>query len=165
MFTDAIFSPDRLYRYMLLRWWGEGEVDYAKCAFFIGLNPSTADETLNDPTIVREMDFARQWGFPGMLKGNLFGFRATDPKIMKQQRDPVGPGNDAWLVSLHQGTSLTVCAWGNHGTFMARGLQVMGMLWNDLHCFKVTKANQPIHPLYLAKSSSTMLYRRGLGIQ
>jgi hypothetical protein len=46
---QTIFSPCRAYRYALWREWigGDGYV------MFIGLNPSTADETNDDPMIRR----------------------------------------------------------------------------------------------------------------
>ena len=54
---------------------------------FIGLNPSTADETKNDPTIRRCINFAKDWGYGGVMIANLFAFRSTSPEIMKQQKE------------------------------------------------------------------------------
>ena len=45
------FSPDRRYRYALWRHWGATEVP--RYLMVVGLNPSTADETKDDPTIRR----------------------------------------------------------------------------------------------------------------
>ena len=76
MGKSAVFSPDRKYRYTLTREWN----NVKPFILFIGLNPSTADETKDDPTIRREIGFSHLWGFGGMIKCNIFGFRTTDPK-------------------------------------------------------------------------------------
>ena len=81
----AVFSPCRTYRYALSRVWAADK----PYALFIGLNPSTADETLDDPTIRRCIDFAKRWGYGGLVMANLFAYRATDPAVMKRAAEPV----------------------------------------------------------------------------
>jgi len=85
---SALFSTCRTYRYALYR-----QLDQANqtTVAFIGLNPSTADETKDDPTIRRCVGFARSWGFGFLLMQNLFAFRATDPRVMKAADDPTVP--------------------------------------------------------------------------
>ena len=73
---SATFSPCRRWRYTLLRRWEPANLIVVA---FIGLNPSTADETLDDPTIRRCIGFAKAWGAGGMYMLNLFGWRSTDP--------------------------------------------------------------------------------------
>lgn len=114
---------------------------------FIGLNPSTADERVDDPTLRRTMDFARRWGYGGVGNGNLFAFRATDPKDMMAADDPVGPENDAWLDRLAAEAGLVVAAWGNGGGFLGRSQAIRSRLEN-LHCLKVNASGEPAHPLY-----------------
>lgn len=75
MKTGANLSECRRYRFSLWRIWDEA-LPYA---LFIGLNPSTADETANDPTITRCINFAKDWGYGGIYMANLFAYRATDP--------------------------------------------------------------------------------------
>src|SRR4051812_15620668 len=70
MKTTAEFSPCRRYRFALWRRWDSGPQ-----VLFAMLNPSTADETTNDPTIRRCIGFARAWGFGSLAVGNLFAFR------------------------------------------------------------------------------------------
>jgi hypothetical protein len=53
MIATAAFSPDRTFRYALERSWGIGPT-----LLFIGLNPSTADEYTNDPTVTRCQNYA-----------------------------------------------------------------------------------------------------------
>jgi hypothetical protein len=57
--TGAEFSKDRIHRYALYRIWDESK----PLIMFIGLNPSTADENKDDPTIKRCVAFAKHWGY------------------------------------------------------------------------------------------------------
>lgn len=85
MKKSAILSDDRKYRYSLSRVWDESK----NKVMFIGLNPSTADETEDDPTIRRCINFAKSWGYVGLEMTNLFAFRATAPKDMKNTKEPI----------------------------------------------------------------------------
>jgi hypothetical protein len=114
---------------------------------FIGLNPSTADEIEDDPTLIRCMNYAKSWGYGGVCMANLFAFRSTNPEVMLKANDPVGQDNDRWLVELSQKAGLVVAAWGNSGSFMGRSHQVKQLLSN-LHCLKMNKSGEPAHPLY-----------------
>lgn len=147
MERTAIFSACRTYRYALWRRWGGDRRDYA---MFIGLNPSTADETNDDPTVRRCIGYAQDWGYSGLCMTNLFAFRATQPADMKAVSDPVGPDNDKMLRQLASGAGVVVAAWGTHGTHMGRASLVLAML-PFLHCLRLTKDDHPAHPLYLPK--------------
>lgn len=115
---------------------------------FIGLNPSTADEVKDDPTIRRCKGYAKAWGFGRMCMTNLFAFRATNPREMMGQRDPIGKENDKYLVSVSREASLVVAAWGRMGEFMGRDEDVLDLLDN---VFQIGEAEYPRHPLYLKK--------------
>lgn len=154
LYSDAFFSPDRVHRYALWRTWDE---DLPK-VLFIGLNPSTADEINNDPTIRRCIGYAKDWGYGGYIMGNIFAFRATDPKVMKAAKDPIGLKNDEWLLKLHAEAELTVGAWGNHGKFMERGKAVVNLI-SDLKCLKITSQGFPSHPLYLPRTLKPLPYK------
>lgn len=97
--NTAKFSPDRKYRYSLWRSW-DGLWPTDGYVLFIGLNPSTADETKDDPTIRRCIGYAKAWRFSTFCMGNIFAFRATLPADMKKAQDPVGPENDYYLFNL-----------------------------------------------------------------
>lgn len=114
----------------------------------IGLNPSTADEKKDDPTITRCIDFAKSWGYGGLCMGNLFAFRATEPSDMFAVSDPIGSDNDEWLVKLSKGAGVVVAAWGNNGSHLGRSKEVMQLIPN-LHYLKMNKTGEPAHPLYL----------------
>lgn len=142
---SAVFSPCRKYRYALWRKWDD-RLD-AKMVAFIGLNPSTADETQDDPTIRRCIGFAKAWGYGSLCMLNLFAFRATDPKEMLAADDPVGPDNDFTIQRMSLRVDC-VAAWGTHGTHRGRDKAVRGMVEN-LHYLRLTKDGHPAHPLYL----------------
>jgi len=150
LLKSAVFSEDRAYRYQLTRTWDETNADI--CAF-IGLNPSTADETEDDPTIRRCIDFARQWGHGGLIMLNLFAFRATDPKVMKAAADPIGPENIFKILEGCERSSRVVAAWGVHGSHMGMGRRVAKLMQPRLECLGTTKAGHPRHPLYLRKDT------------
>lgn len=149
----AHFSPCRLYRYQLWRIWDTSTLPLN----VIGLNPSTADEAMDDPTIRRCIQFAKRWGYGGLLMTNLFAFRATDPKVMKQAVEPVGAENDQWLKESAAGAGLILAAWGNHGTHLGRDRTVQKIISGAM-CFRLTKQGQPEHPLYQRADAKLVEY-------
>jgi hypothetical protein len=153
--TDAQFSSCRRYRYALWRVWNAHTPHVA----FIGLNPSTADEAEDDPTIRRCMGFARHWGYGGLVMLNLFAFRATDPRDLLQAEDPIGPGNDRCLNTVVPTAAKIVAAWGNHGGHLGRSAVVRAR-WPELYALKINQSGEPAHPLYLPKGA--VLVRLGV---
>jgi hypothetical protein len=147
LISTAEFSPCRTWRYQLKRQWQEGD----NLVAFVGLNPSTADETKNDPTVTRCIKYAQTWDYDGMFMLNIFAYRATDPKVMREFYAPVGPDNNKWILNTVKECRLVVACWGNHGSFLERGKVVASMI-QDLKCLKITKAGHPSHPLYLKSS-------------
>lgn len=151
----AMFSPCRTFRYLLRRTWDENTPPLV----FIGLNPSTADETLDDPTIRRCLGFAKREGCGGLVMLNLFAFRSTDPKHMKTASDPVGPRNDAVLMNSCVGRTV-VAAWGAHGTHRGRDIEVLRMLKDErVFCLGLTKENCPRHPLYIRADAALIEFK------
>lgn len=147
MERSAVLSQDRRYRYQLFRVWDR----QLPVATFIGLNPSTADETTDDPTIRRCIGYARAWGCGSLEMLNLFALRATDPFEMLRHPDPVGLRNDFYLKQATIGTRVVVAAWGTMGGHLGRDQVVRGLIGDGLHCLRLTKAGHPWHPLYLPK--------------
>jgi len=154
-YNTCDFSPCRKYRYTLWRWWNKSK-PYAS---FICLNPSTADEISDDNTVRRCINYSKDWGYGGFLMLNIFAFRATDPKVMKAQEDPIGPDNDMWIKKLAKDAGVVVAAWGSHGAYMDRGEHVKNMI-PGLKCLKRTKSGQPQHPLYLKKDLRPIAYNK-----
>lgn len=144
---SASFSPCRRYRYDLWRRWEPGPY-----AMFIGLNPSTADETQDDPTIRRCINFAKAWGYSALCMTNLFAFRATDPRDMKAEPNPFGVDNQHHLLKCASNAGVVIAAWGVHGTFANGDLAAKDWLARAgirLHHLGLSKDGHPRHPLYL----------------
>ena len=144
----AVLSRDGRYRYALRRVWDER----ARAVLFVGLNPSTADQRVDDPTIRRCMAFARDWGFGQLLVANLFAFRTSSPARLFGATEPIGPANDRWIRRLARDARVTIVAWGNHGAFRARDAKVLELL-DAPHCLAINKSGQPKHPLYVETSA------------
>jgi len=144
----AVFSPCRTWRYTLERRWD----DALPRALFVLLNPSTADEIQDDPTIRRCINFAKSWGYGSANIVNIFAFRSPYPGVMKKHEDSVGPENDRYILSEARKADLVILAWGVHGVWKDRGSEVLFMLGLEGHdpmCLGTTKDGQPKHPLYL----------------
>lgn len=148
--AGAAFSPCRQYRYAL--WRRRSDCKVARMAAFVGLNPSTADETANDPTVTRCINFAKSWGYEGMFMLNAFAFRATDPRVMKAHPSPVGPENDRFILNITRRAGVTVLAWGVHCVHLQRAEFLLNQFREQqipVHCLGLTKDAHPKHPLYL----------------
>lgn len=145
----AVYSDCESYRYELTRIWDAS----GPKALFVMLNPSTATEFQNDPTVERCERRARALGFGAFRVTNIFAFRATDPKVMRAVADPVGPGNDAAIAMGAAWADRIICAWGNHGGHLGRGTSVesgLRMTKKPLWHLGLTQTGQPKHPLYIA---------------
>lgn len=145
----AVVSPCGAYRYSLWRRWGEE----AFGPLWIMLNPSTADASVDDPTIRRCVGFSRSWGYSSMVVANVFAYRATKPSDLApaEERgiDIVGPENRERLANLiRYRTGPVVAAWGaNSDGELPRELAVE--LGADLYCLGLTNSGRPRHPLYV----------------
>lgn len=151
---SAEFGDGGLYRFRLERAW---DINNRRRMVVIGLNPSTADDTIDDPTIRRCVGFAKREGCGGLVMVNLFAYRATDPRELQAVSNPLGAGNDTTLrQSCVEGNRIVVAAWGVHGGYLGRGADVRRLLIRngvELHHFGLTKDGHPKHPLYLPSSA------------
>jgi len=151
--NGAIFDASERYRYQLWRGLeaGRGRV------LFVMLNPNTADEQLDDPTIKRCRGFARDWGFARLDVVNLFALRTRHPSVLVRRRAPVGPLNDTFIRDCAWAADLVIAAWGNHGSHRGRDGQVLTLLRGlhvPIYCLKTNNSGQPRHPLYVRSSAS-----------
>lgn len=125
----------------------------------IGCNPSTADETANDPTIRKIIGFAERLSFGGVLMLNVGAFRATDPKVWKAARDPFGPGNSVEHLQgflIRWSPSLVVAAWGKPCVSSQRGLHRAEAIKHNIlgmKCWGRNRDGSPRHPLMLPYNS------------
>ena len=142
--TGAVFSDCRRYRYRLWRRWADGPT-----MAFIGLNPSTADETQDDPTIRRIIGFAKREGCGRLEMLNLFAFRSPYPEDLYKPADPVGPDNDDAIVGTCMTAQVVVAGWGAEKIAQARAERVRSLLADtNLVCLGMTQSGAPAHPLY-----------------
>jgi hypothetical protein len=151
MEPTAIISECGKYRYQLGRRWTL--ID--RPLYFVMLNPSTADASVDDPTIRKCIGFAKANNFGAIEVFNLFAWRATNPKELVEKRgfaDVVGPENDSYLAGIPSWATV-VCAWGSfinsQPSLHYRGREVKRMLTGrKLMCVKRTE-DRPWHPLYV----------------
>jgi hypothetical protein len=147
----AAFSPCRRWRYSLIIRWGGGP-HMAWCM----LNPSTADEFANDPTVERCERRARMWGYGGMEVVNLFAWRSTEPENLAdavgEPGGPIGVDNDAHIIGAVKAATMVVCGWGNSSPYgRERGPAVLALIraaGKVPHALKLNGDGSPVHPLY-----------------
>lgn len=154
--ASATFSEDGTYRYLLTRIWGE-----RPSVTWVMLNPSTADETVNDPTITRCINFSRRWGCTGLSVVNLYALRSTDPAALAVHPDPVGPENDRIIAENCRPPQMVIAAWGSGFRQQDRPSEVAAIFTatgRKLLCLGVTKDGHPRHPLYVRGDTTPMPY-------
>lgn len=158
--SGALFNNDsRKFRYALWRIWDKQK----DTLLFIGLNPSTANDVRDDPTIIRLVNFAKSWGFGGLYAGNLFSIVSANPDVLflaSSHEQPNGP-NDAAIKQMKKLCSTVLVGWGEWGqNARKRPDEVIALIGGKIFCLKVNKSGEPCHPLYLPASSKLRLYQR-----
>jgi hypothetical protein len=155
--SGAIFDVSGRYRYSLSRTWSA----YHPRILFVLLNPSTANEYKNDPTIRRCISFARTWNFGSIEVVNLFAYRATDYGELFKVSDPIGAENNRFLMQAVERCSTVVLGWGTRGTLLGRDRQVMSLFAGkkDVYCLGITNDGQPRHPLYVKGNTCLVPFR------
>ena len=147
--VKAQFSDCGCYRYELEEIWDES----LALAMFLLMNPSVAGIQHSDPTLMKTGTFSRTWGYGGQLIGNVHAYRATDNKRLLDVNDPVGPGNNAALLSMAARAAIVVLAYGQPPKLLrARGARVVQMLRQagaKLTYLRLSQDGTPQHPLYL----------------
>ena len=145
----AVYSDCERYRYALTRVWDPVGTKVA----FVMLNPSTATEVQNDPTVERCERRARTLGFGGFRVTNIFAWRDTDPHNMRAAKSPIGPENDTAIQEACTWADQVIAAWGTHGGYLDRSTQVTELLRDcgkPLLHLGLSKQGHPKHPLYIA---------------
>jgi hypothetical protein len=152
--AGAKFDESGKYRYSLWRTWSL----YQPHIVYVLLNPSTADEHRNDPTLRRCIEFARAWQFGSVEVVNLFAYRAPNANELLKIYDPVGVENNYYLTQAIEQCSTVVVGWGTNGTLFGRDRQVLSMLsvMKEVYCLGATRDGHPRHPLYV-KGETTLV--------
>jgi hypothetical protein len=152
--NGAQFSTCRQYRYALWRIWDES----AGLVMFIGLNPSTAKEDKNDPTIERITGIVRHWGYGGFYMMNLFAIVSSKPEVLKTHPDPLGD-NDGWIEKIAPKCRMVVFAWGNFKEARERA-EAMEAMFPNAHALYINKNGSPKHPLYCPVRTLPVKYKQ-----
>lgn len=155
--STALYSDCERYRYALTRVWDPA----GRKALFVMLNPSTATEVQNDPTVERCERRSRTLGFGAFRVTNIFAWRDTDPFAMRKATDPIGPANDTTITDGAAWADQIICAWGTHGNHRDRGIAVETLLRatnRPLHTLGLTKDRHPKHPLYIAYAEQPRIW-------
>lgn len=155
--TGAVFQGEgRLFRLALWRIWERGKPPL----LFVGLNPSTATEYQDDPTIRRVARFAQDWNFGGLFVGNLFSLVTPYPKRLEMEHDHAA--NDAALRNMKEICGEVLVGWGHFGALAGtRPADVMALVGKPVYCLGTTKDGWPKHPLYLRADTQRIEYERG----
>ncbi len=155
--STATYSDCERYRYDLTRIWNDADRKIA----FVMLNPSTATEVQNDPTVERCERRARTLGYGAFRVCNIFAWRDTDPRKMRKAKNPIGPANDQAIQDACFWADTVVAAWGTHGEHLSRGPEVerlMRATGKPLFHLGLSKLGHPKHPLYISYATSPQLW-------
>ncbi len=153
---SAVISECGKYRYRL-----EREVDaigggpvYA----FFGVNPSTADATVDDATVRKWIGFVKRWSGRRFVVGNVFPYRATDIRtlpdwnVLALRRGE----NDKHLKEIARDADVLVPCWGSRDKlpkemrpWLERTWQILRLQDKPMKCFGITNSGDPKHPLML----------------
>ena len=160
--SGAVFNDEnRRFRYALWRIWDKSK----EALLFIGLNPSTANDIKNDPTIMKLVGFSKSWGFGGLYAGNLFSIVSANPDVLFFESSVEQPNglNDQAIKQMNKLCSTVLVGWGEWGQNAGlRPSQVLSLIGERAFCLKVNKSGEPSHPLYLPSSSKMTLYARNV---
>ena len=160
METNAIISNCGKYRYELHRTWDKKK----KKVLFIMLNPSTADIHNNDLTTIRCMNFAKKWGYGGIMIGNIYPYRTKRPKHLRQwmkmrfkeDYPEIDRYNKDHVYEMAEQADLIVCAWGCNHKGIPEWINELG----DLFYLELCKDDiTPKHPLGLSKDAILTSYK------
>lgn len=158
---DATFSADGRYRQLMRRWVGDSFPD--RYILFIGMNPSTADAAVNDPTCAREWSFTQREGFEAMVKANVGDYRATVPRMLLEPG--VVASSPENLPAIREAAAaadkVVVCHGKLNKALAPAGKALIDSLKNDgvtLWCFGQNGDGSPKHPLYLKGDTPLIPY-------
>ena len=159
--NGAAFSMCQKYRYALWRIWQKKK----PMVMFIGLNPSTANASFDDPTIRRVKRFAFDWGFGGVYMMNLFPLVSTCPGELwpfydKCSHDVEDEMNWEWLDEISDKCDKIIFAWGSFPEATERAKEVMSR-YNG-YALVINKDGSPRHPLYVKSDVEPVVVQASL---
>lgn len=146
----ADFSECGKYRFSLWRIW-----DIEKpIVMFIGLNPSTANQDTDDPTIRRVRAIARNLRYGGVYMMNCFPLVSTNPDSLKSYDKSIYD-QQQWIFNnrkLEQIGNLckdVIFAWGNFEIVRNEKRDIeLSVMFPNAKALHINKNGSPKHPLY-----------------
>ena len=163
MSGSAILSQCETWRYRLERTLNSSS---GPVAAIIGVNPSTADAKVDDQTIRKDIGFGRRLGWSRIIKGNLFAYRATDVRKLKDVVDPIGPDNDMHLEQIFRDADVLIAAWGPKAKLPRRLqpryleiIRIADRVAKPLLCFGRSGDGMPRHTLMLPYATPLEVWR------
>lgn len=154
--SAAVISDCGRYRYRLDRAVQETGPVYA----YFGVNPSTADASVDDNTVKRWRGFTLGFGGSRFIVANVFSYRATDVKELARCDSPSGPDHQRYLEQVIAEADILVPCWGAASKVpkalrpaFAEMLDVLVSSGKPVKHFGLSVDGHPLHPLMLAKST------------
>ncbi|HEV2594164.1 MAG TPA: DUF1643 domain-containing protein [Sphingomicrobium sp.] len=162
---SAIISECGQYRYRLDRM-PINDIGGDLVIAYFGVNPSTADATIDDQTVMKWKGFTRRNQGLGFVVGNVFAYRATDVTDLVGAEDPVGPLNASHLTDIMDMADILVPCWGNRKKVPKALREQFDIVTTRLFCtgkpvmtFGFTKDGDPKHPLMLGYRTELVEWR------
>lgn len=162
--NGATFSKDGKHRYALWRIWDESKPK----AMFIGLNPSTANEHTDDPTIRRVKKMAENWGYGGIYMLNLFAYVSAYPdQILHCEAEE--KLNLVSIATYAHKSDKVIFAWGNFKVAHVKSKitsggtrcqNIIDMFPDDAYALHINKNGSPKHPLYIKSDVQPIKYKQ-----
>lgn len=156
VFGDAEFSDDGVYRYWLTRDWGFHRLTDGREPFmlWIGMNPSTAEADIDDPTIRKEMVLTKRMLIDCYVKVNVMDYRATSPKTLLRVKACSDKNLETIEYFAEKATAIVVCWGALHKSLKCHAIAVLEVLKDrSLNCLGRNNDGSPKHPLYLANNT------------
>lgn len=145
----CVLSECQVYRYALWRIWDSTKPFW----MMVLLNPSTATEEQNDPTIARCCVRAQQGRAGGLVVVNSGAIRETNSDNACGAPDPIGPHNRLWVRALIPTCSTHIAGWGPKAARFG-GDRVIREIFEEskvvLYALRVNRDGSPRHPLYIS---------------
>lgn len=136
-----------------------------RVVMYIGINPSTATDTVDDATVRKWKGFTRLLGAGRFIVGNVFAYRTTDVRRLAYIADPFGPLNLGALRTLMGEAHVLVPCWGDRKKVPHTLRRYIDMVEGELRveayenkkpllCFGKTLGGDPKHPLMLGYNTT-----------
>ena len=159
---NAVISNCGMYRYRLDRMVSDSGPVYA----FFGVNPSTADASVDDATVRKWRGFVDRWGGSRFIVGNAFAYHSTDVRQLATVEDAFGDLVGEYITNIINEADILVPCWGNTSKVPPSLRYAFGELMDALlssgkpvKCFGLTASGDPRHPLMLGYSTPLVDYK------